>query len=387
MSQPEPSERVATIGVPREQAPERRVSLTPDAVARLARVKAGVVVEQGAGVEAGHPDEQYVEAGAEIAPDAATVHERAGIILRVGRPDADGLALLGPDHVLIALLGVLGSPDEAEKIAARGATALSMDLVPRITRAQSMDVLSSQATVAGYRAVLLASTELPRFFPLLMTAAGTVAPAKVLVLGAGVAGLQAIATARRLGAVVSAFDVRPVVREQVESLGATFLEIEMPDEDAEGEGGYAKELSEEAHRREQELVATHVAASDVVITTALIPGRPAPVLVTSAMVDAMRPGSVIVDLAADAGGNCEATVPGETIERGGVHVIGATNPASAMPQHASQLYARNCTSLLEHVLRDGSLDLDPEDAVIGPMTVTRGGEVVHPQVKALLTKA
>ncbi len=377
------------IGVPRERAAgERRVALVPEAAGRIATDDTQVLVETGAGDEAGFPDAQYTEAGATVVPDAARLYAEADLIVRVARPSDDEIEALRPETVLVALLGSLSEPRVAEQLAARGVTSLSMDLVPRISRSQSMDVLSSQATVAGYHAVLLAAAELPRFFPLLMTAAGTVAPAKVLILGAGVAGLQAIATARRLGAVVSAFDVRPVVKEQVESLGAKFLEIELPEEDAaETAGGYAKELSEEAHRREQELVAKHVADSDVVITTALIPGRPAPILVTAAMVEAMRPGSVIADLAAEAGGNCELTEPGETAIRHGVHILGLTNPASSMPQHASQLYARNVSELLKLVVKDGALVLDEDDQVIRDMTLTRGGEIVHGPTRAALDKA
>jgi H+-translocating NAD(P) transhydrogenase subunit alpha len=376
------------IGVPRERAAgERRVALVPEAAGRIAGDETQVLVETGAGDEAGFPDAQYTEAGATVVPDAARLYAEADLVIRVGRPSEDEIEAMRPETVLVALLGSLSAPQVAEQLAARGITSLSMDLVPRITRAQSMDVLSSQATVAGYHAVLLAAAELPRFFPLLMTAAGTVAPAKVLILGAGVAGLQAIATARRLGAVVSAFDVRPVVKEQVESLGATFLEIELPEEDAETEGGYAKELSEEAHRREQELVARHVAESDVVVTTALIPGRPAPILVTASMVEAMRPGSVIADLAADAGGNCELTEPGETVVRHGVHILGLTNAASRMPLHASQLYARNVSELVKLLVKDGELVLDEDDQVIRDMLLTRGGEVVHGPTRAALAPA
>jgi NAD(P) transhydrogenase subunit alpha len=376
------------IGVPRERAAgERRVALVPEAAGRIATDDTQVLVEAGAGDEAGFPDARYAEAGATVIPDAARLYAEADLIVRVGRPSDEEIEAMRPETVLVALLGSLSYPRVAEQLAARGVTSLSMDLVPRITRAQSMDVLSSQATVAGYHAVLLAAAELPRFFPLLMTAAGTVAPAKVLILGAGVAGLQAIATARRLGAVVSAFDVRPVVKEQVESLGATFLEIELPAEDAETAGGYAKELSEEAHRREQELVARHVADSDVVVTTALIPGRPAPIRVTAAMVEAMRPGSVIADLAAEAGGNCELTEPGETAIRHGVHILGLSNAASRMPLHASQLYARNVSELLKLVVKDGQLVLDEDDQVIRDMTLTRGGESVHGPTRAALDQA
>jgi H+-translocating NAD(P) transhydrogenase subunit alpha len=364
------------VGVPREHAPgETRVALTPDAVERLRKAGISVLVERHAGVDAGFTDELYEAAGAEIASDAVSLHERASAIARVAPPDAGEAALLRSGTVVLGLLSPFGRDDLAPLLATRGVTALALERMPRITRAQSMDVLSSQATVAGYRAVLLAAERLPRFFPLLMTAAGTVRPAKVLVLGAGVAGLQAIATARRLGAVVSAFDVRAAAREQVESLGATFLAIELPEGDGEGAGGYAKELSEEAHRLEQELVMKHAADSDVVITTALIPGRPAPILITSAMVDAMTHGSVIVDLAADAGGNCESTTPGETTVVGGVTIVAPFQPATGMPQHASQLYARNVATFLQHLVTDGALSIDLADEIVAATCIVHEGTV------------
>jgi H+-translocating NAD(P) transhydrogenase subunit alpha len=364
------------VGVPRERAAgETRVALTPDAVERLKKSDIAVLVEHTAGVGAGFADELYVAAGAELASDAVSLHERASVIARVAPPDAGEAALLRPGTVVLGLLSPFGRDDLAPLLATRGVTALALERMPRITRAQSMDVLSSQATVAGYRAVLLAAERLPRFFPLLMTAAGTVRPAKVLVLGAGVAGLQAIATARRLGAVVSAFDVRAAAREQVESLGATFLAIELPEGDGEGAGGYAKELSEEAHRLEQELVMKHAADSDVVITTALIPGRPAPILITSAMVDAMTHGSVVVDLAADAGGNCESTTPGETTVVGGVTIVAPFQPATGMPQHASQLYARNVATFLQHLATDGALSVDLADEIVAATCIVHEGSV------------
>jgi NAD(P) transhydrogenase subunit alpha len=283
---------------------------------------------------------------------------------------------------VISYLRPLDQPERVKALAERGVSALAMELVPRITRAQTMDALSSQANIAGYRAVLVASTHLPRYFPLLMTAAGTVPPAKVLVLGAGVAGLQAIATARRLGAVVSAFDVRPAVREQVESLGARFLEVELPEAGSAGEaaGGYAKELSQDTQRLQRELLAEHVAGSDVVVTTALVPGRPAPELIGADMVASMRPGSVIVDLAAEAGGNCALTVPGETIVHENVTIVGDRNPAAAMPYDASRLYARNVTELLAVCVENGRVALAEGDDVISGCLVCRGGAVVHTAV-------
>jgi NAD(P) transhydrogenase subunit alpha len=364
------------VGVPLERsAGETRVALTPDAVERLKTAGIGVLVEHDAGAGAGFADALYTAAGAEIAPDAAALYQRASVIARVAAPNAEDAALLREGTVLLGLLAPFGRDELAPLLASRKVTALALERMPRITRAQSMDVLSSQATVAGYRAVLLAAGALPRFFPLLMTAAGTVRPAKVLVLGAGVAGLQAIATARRLGAVVSSFDVRAAAREQVESLGATFLAIELPEGDGEGAGGYAKELSEEAHRLEQELVAKHIADSDIVITTALIPGRPAPILVTSAMVESMKHGSVVVDLAADAGGNCESTTPGQTTNVGGVTIIAPFQPATGMPQHASQLYARNVATLLQHLHTDGALKVDLDDEIVSATCIVHEGVV------------
>jgi len=368
------------VAVCRERADgERRVALTPDEVKRLGESGARVRLERGAGVAAGYPDESYALNGADLVADAAAALSGADVVLRVGPPSDDEVAALPANVLLISYLRPLDRPELSQALAARGLTALAVELVPRITRAQTMDALSSQANIAGYRAVLVASTLLPRYFPLLMTAAGTVPPAKVLVLGAGVAGLQAIATARRLGAVVSAFDVRPVVREQVESLGATFLEVELP-ETGEASGGYAQELSAETQRLQRELLAEHVASSDVVVTTALVPGRPAPQLVGADMVASMRPGSVIVDLAAEAGGNCELTEPGTTIVRENVTIVGDRNPAAAMPYDASRLYARNLTELLGVCLQEGRVTVDPDDAVIAGCLVCRDGAVVNPAV-------
>jgi NAD(P) transhydrogenase subunit alpha len=343
-----------------------------------------VRLERGAGDAAGYPDESYALLGAELVADAATALSGADVVLRVAPPSADEIAALPSNALLISYLRPLEHPELIRALAARGVSALAVELVPRITRAQTMDALSSQANIAGYRAVLVAATLLPRYFPLLMTAAGTVPPAKVLVLGAGVAGLQAIATARRLGAVVSAFDVRPVVREQVESLGATFLEVELEDA-GDTSGVYAQELSAETQRRQRELLAEHVAASDVVVTTALVPGRPAPQLIAAEMVASMRPGSVIVDLAAEAGGNCELTEPGATVVRENVTIVGDRNPAAAMPYDASRLYARNLTELLGVCLQEGRIEVDAEDAVIAGCLVCRGGAVVHPAVLERMT--
>jgi NAD(P) transhydrogenase subunit alpha len=368
------------VAVCRERADgERRVALTPDEAKRLSEGGARVRLERGAGEAAGYPDESYALQGAELVADAAAALEGADVVLRVAPPSSEEIAALPARALLISYLRPLDRPELIQALAARGVSALAVELVPRITRAQTMDALSSQANIAGYRAVLVASTLLPRYFPLLMTAAGTVPPAKVLVLGAGVAGLQAIATARRLGAVVSAFDVRPAVREQVESLGATFLEVDLPDAGETG-GVYAQELSQEMQHLQRNLLAEHVAASDVVITTALVPGRPAPQLIGADMVGSMRPGSVIVDLAAEAGGNCELTEPGATTVREHVTIVGDRNPAAAMPYDASRLYARNLTELLGLCLHEGRLALDAEDAVIAGCLVCRDGAVVHPAV-------
>jgi proton-translocating NAD(P)+ transhydrogenase subunit alpha len=341
------------------------VALVPDAVSRLMQSGFEIAVERGAGAAASFPDEAYVEAGAQLA-DA--IWDAEGVV-KVRKPTSDELQRLRSGQLLIGFLEPLTDPAGIERLVERGVHAFAMESIPRITRAQPMDALSSQATVSGYKAVLVAAERLPRFFPMLMTAAGTVAPAKVLVLGAGVAGLQAIATAHRLGAVVTAFDVRPVVKEQVESLGATFLELGVTGE--ETAAGYAKELTEEEQRRQQEELAERIPEYDVVITTALIPGRPAPKLIPAAAVARMRPGSVLVDLAAEAGGNSEVTEPGEVVERNGVTVVGLTDLPSSMPFHASQLYARNVSALLQHLAPEGVLALDWEDEITAEACVTR----------------
>jgi len=358
------------------------VALVPDAVAKLVAAGHSVVVEAGAGSGSGHADEAYRASGATVVADPPSVLE-ADVVLMVQRPTLAEVALLRPGAALIATLQPLVSPALIDALAERRTTSFSMDMIPRVTRAQPMDSLSSQSNIAGYKAVLVAANALPKFFPMLTTAAGTVTPARVLVLGAGVAGLQAIATARRLGAVVEAFDTRPVVKEQVESLGARFLEIEVG-EQGEGAGGYAKELSADAHAREQELVAAHVRDADVVITTALVPGRRAPILVTAAMVGAMRPGSVVVDLAAEAGGNCEVTEPGQSVVRGGVTIHGELNLASTVAVHASQLYARNVSAFLTHVVKDGRIAPDPDDEITKGALITHDGQIVHGPTRAAM---
>jgi NAD(P) transhydrogenase subunit alpha len=355
------------VGVPRETAPgERRVALVPEVVSRLTSGGFEVVVQQGAGEPAAFADAEYAEAGATLDSD---VFGRAEAIAKVQKPTGAEIELMRQGDVLIGFLQPLTDAEGIAKLKERGVVAFAMESIPRITRAQPMDALSSQATVAGYKAVLLAAERLPKFFPMLTTAAGTVAPAKVLVLGAGVAGLQALATARRLGAVVSGFDVRPVVKEQVESLGATFLDLGIRGE--ETAGGYAAELTPEQQAQQQAALEQRLPDYDVVITTAAVPGRPAPKLIPAAAVEAMRPGSVIVDLAAETGGNCELTRPGEEIIEDGVSIVGFTNLASTMPAHASQLYARNVLALLQHLAPEGELRLDFDDEITAGACVTR----------------
>jgi NAD(P) transhydrogenase subunit alpha len=370
------------VGVPNETAPgERRVALVPDLVPRLTGAGLEVVLEAGAGAAAGFPDSSYQEKGARLEPDAIG---RADILLKVQPPNTDEIARLGEGSTLIGLLLPYTNAAGIKALAARRVTAFSMELMPRITRAQPMDVLSAMSTVAGYKAVLLAANRLPKFFPLLMTAAGTLTPARVLIIGAGVAGLQAIGTAKRLGSVVEAYDTRPVVKEQVESLGARFVELPLEAKDAEDKSGYARAQSEEFYRKQQEVMGKCVAAADVVISTALVPGQRAPVLITEAMVQAMRPGSVIVDLAAEQGGNCALTEPGQEVVRHGVAIIGPTNLPSTVPFHSSQMYARTVTAFLAHLLKDGRIHLDLNDELTRGPLVTHQGEILHAAVKAAL---
>jgi H+-translocating NAD(P) transhydrogenase subunit alpha len=358
------------VGVARESAPgECRVALVPESVERLAAQGFVLLVEAGAGERAWFADDLYERAGARIMGGFAELAAEADAVVKVQRPSASETDALRDGQVLIGLLQPLGDPEGIERLAARGVIAFALEAIPRITRAQPMDALSSQSTVAGYKAALIAADRLPRFFPLLMTAAGTVRPAKVLVLGAGVAGLQAIATAHRLGAVVYGFDVRPVVKEQVESLGATFLDLGVQGE--ETEGGYAAELTPEQQRQQQDELQKRIAEMDVVITTALVAGRAAPKLITADAVASMRAGSVIVDLAAEAGGNCELTSPGEEVVREGVTLVGLVNLASRMPVHASQLYARNVSALLAHLAPEGELALDFDDEITSATCITR----------------
>jgi NAD(P) transhydrogenase subunit alpha len=353
------------------------VALTPDVVRRLSRSGYRIFLEDGAGENSCFLKSNYQEAGAEIVPNARTLYDMAKVVLKVQPPTEEELRLMHPGTVLIAFLQPLLSPELVLKLAERRITAVSLDAIPRITRAQPMDALSSMGMVAGYKAVLLAANTLQKFFPLLMTAAGTIPPAKVLVLGAGVAGLQAIATARRLGAVVEAFDTRPVVKEEVQSLGASFVELEIGPEAAQGAGGYAKELSESHMQREIALIRQHAVQSDVVITTALIPGRPAPLLLPEETVKSMRHGSVIVDLAAERGGNCELTVAGETVIRHGITIIGLLNLPSCLATHASQMFAKNISALLDHLAPKGQLTLDMRDPITREVVLARDGEVLH----------
>lgn len=371
------------VVVPKESLDgENRVALVPEAVKKLVEAGLEVVVESGAGEAAGHTDGEYEEAGATVAEGGPGLYKSADVVLKVQAPRKEELDWIGEGTVLIGLLRPLVDSELIKDLAERGITGFAMESIPRVTRAQPMDALSSQSTVAGYRSALVGAQALGKFYPLLTTAAGTVRPARVLILGAGVAGLQAIATARRLGAEVEAFDTRPVVKEQVESLGAKFVELEMEHADAEGEGGYAKELSAEQQELERKLVAERIEAADVVITTALVPGKPAPLLIKEDVVKRMKPGSVIVDLAAETGGNCELTEPGQDVVKHGVKIIGPLNLPSTMPTHASQLYARNVSALLLEMVEEGQLKLDLEDEVVGGACITHAGEIVNAAARA-----
>lgn len=371
------------IGVPREIASgERRVALVPEVVSQLTKAGHRVVVERGAGLRAGFTDEAYRAAGCDLADSADEIYSTAQMILKVQRPARNEAGQAELDEmtdgsVLIGLLQPSGDPALFQQLAERGIIACSMELVPRTTRAQMMDALSSQSTVAGYKAVLLAANALQKFFPMLMTAAGTVRPARVLVIGAGVAGLQAIATARRIGAVVEAFDTRPVVKEQVKSLGATFVELDLHGEDAQDAGGYARELSKDHIRREKELIHERAVQADVIITTALIPGKPAPMLIDAKTIAEMRPGSVIVDLAGEQGGNCELSVPGETLVRNDVTIIAPLHISSDLAYHASQMYSKNVAALVTLLAPKGELNLNFGDDIISAVCVTADGEIRH----------
>jgi len=380
-----------TLGTPRETFPqERRVALIPRQCEVLKKAGLEVIIEQSAGVAAGFPDEMYVARGARIG-SREDVFREANVIAQVrclganpeiGRSD---IPLMRPGQTLIGFGEPLTALRECSDLAAAGVSLLALELIPRITRAQSMDALSSMATIAGYRAVLLGASQLPKMFPMLMTAAGTITPAKVFVLGAGVAGLQAIATARRLGAVVCAYDVRPAVKEQVESVGAKFIVLDVDAKSSEDKGGYAKAMDEEFYRRQRELLTEILREQDVVITTAAVPGRKSPILITAEMASAMPPGSVIVDIAAERGGNCELTVPGETVVHNNVTILGPLNIPSMIPNHASQMLSANMTAVVKLLLHDGNISLNLEDEIIRESLVTHEGKVVHPRVAELLS--
>lgn len=376
------------VGVPRESYPgERRVALTPAVVPNLAKAGLEVAIETGAGVAAGYPDAQYAEKGAKILPSRGAVFSSCDVIAQVlcyGANDITGsqdVSLYRRDQVLIGFLRPLGTRETVQQIADSGVTSFAVELMPRITRAQSMDALSSMANIAGYKAVLMAADAVPRVFPMMTTAAGTITPARVLVVGVGVAGLQAIATARRLGAVVSAYDVRPAVKEQVQSLGAKFVELPLETKDAQDERGYAKAQDEAFYQKQRELLGKVVAESDVVITTAVVPGKKAPLLIPAAMVHGMQPGSVVVDLAAERGGNCELTEPAKTVVVNGVTIVGQVNVASGVPFHASQMYAKNLLTFLQSQTKEGKFLFDMSDQVTTDTLTTRGGEIVNKRVR------
>jgi NAD(P) transhydrogenase subunit alpha len=382
------------VGVPRESFPgEQRVALVPGVIPSLKKAGLDVIVEAGAGTAAGYPDSEYTAKGATVVPHRAEVFSAADIVVQVlcyGSNDKTGAAdlpLMRPEQVLIGFLRPLGSIDTIRQLAERGVTSFSVELMPRTTRAQSMDALSSMATICGYKAALLAADKLPRLFPMLTTSAGTITPARALIIGAGVAGLQAIATARRLGAVTSAYDLRPAAKEQVQSVGGRFVELPLEAQNAEDARGYARAQDESFYQRQRDLLARVVAESDVVITAAVIPGKTSPVLVTAPMVASMAPGSVIVDLAAERGGNCELTRAGESIVEHGVTIIGWFNLASTVPYHASQMYARNLTSFLLHLVRDGKVQHDVDDEIIRDTLLTRAGEIVNIRVLDYFDKA
>jgi len=379
------------IGVPKETyAGERRVAMVPDAIASLTRAGASVLVESGAGLAAGITDEQFSAKGATIVANRDEILSGSDVLFQVrtygANPEAGkaDLAKLKKGMLVIGMTESLGEPELAKDVAATGVTLFSLELLPRITRAQSMDVLSSMATIAGYKAVLLAANTLPKLFPMFMTAAGTISPARVFVLGAGVAGLQAIATAKRLGAIVSAYDVRAAVKEQVESLGGKFIELDIGAGDAEDKGGYAKEMGEELLKKQREMMTKVISQNDVVITTAAVPAKKAPILVTKEMVSAMSPGSVIVDLAAERGGNCELTSGGESVDVNGVTIIGPLNIPTTIPYHASQMYAKNISTFVLNMFKDGAINMDTEDEIVRDTMITKDGEVVSPRVRELL---
>lgn len=370
------------IAVLKEKAKhENRVALVPESVKALTKKNLEVWIETGAGEASAFTDQTYIDAGAKIKESAAEILSSANVLIKVQKPEPDEIEKMKPDTVVVSFLGALFNKDLVEQLKSAKVTAIGLDAVPRITRAQKMDALSSMSSIAGYKAVLIAADSLGKYMPMMMTAAGTIPPARALILGAGVAGLQAIATARRLGAVVEAFDVRPAVKEQVESLGAKFVEVKLDEEETETKGGYAKELSEESQKRQKQAIHNHAKRSDIVITTALIPGKPAPLLITKETVEEMANGSVIVDLAGEQGGNCELTKPGETVVHNGVTIHSPLNITSLLPVHASQLYSKNISALIDLLIKEGELNLDFEDEIIKNATITHKGEIVSPAIK------
>lgn len=388
------SDSSVVIGVVHETFPdEKRVALTPDVLPLLVKCGASILVESGAGTAAGFSDKNYEEKGAAIASSRDDVFAKADVIAQVrslganleaGRSDLDKMR---GGQSIIGMMDPLSEPQAARDLADKGVNAFALELMPRITRAQSMDILSSMATVAGYKAVLMAANHLPKMFPMMMTAAGTVTPAKVFIVGVGVAGLQAIATAKRLGAVVEAYDVRPAVKDQVKSLGATFVEFDLETEGSEDKGGYAKAQSEEFYQKQQQMMKDVVVRNDVVITTAAIPGRKAPILVTRDMIEGMAPGSVIIDLAAERGGNCEGCVPGQTVNINGVSLVGPLNLSTTIPYHASKMFAKNVATFLKHLLKEGALQLDMEDEITRETLVAQNGDVPHARLRELLGRS
>lgn len=379
------------VGIPKETFPgQKQVAIVPDGVAALKKAGLEIMLEAGAGNEAGYPDELYKEKGAQLAGSRAEVFQRSDIILQVqafgANPEKgmEDLELTHEGQAVVAFLDPLSAAESVKKLAERRLKAFAMELMPRITKAQSMDALSSLATVTGYKAVLMAADNLPRMFPMMMTAAGTVSPARAFVIGAGVAGLQAIATAKRLGAVVLAYDVRPAVKEQVESLGGKFIELELETDESEDKSGYAKAMGEEFYRKQREMMTKVVAENHVVITTAAVPGKKAPILITAEMVKGMRPGSVIVDLAAERGGNCELTRAGETVVSHGVTIIGPINLPATIPYHASQMYSKNISTFLLHLVKEGELVIDLSDEITSETLLTMNGEVLNPPVREIL---
>lgn len=371
------------IAIPKETAAsEKRVSLTPEIVGKLIKNGITVTVEKDAGLASNFLDSHYKDAGASIENDRKSLFGSSDVVLAVQTPPNDDLKLMKNGSILVCFIWALQNKELVEMLKSAGISAMGMDAIPRISRAQNMDALSSMSSIAGYKASLIAANNLDKYFPMMMTAAGTIPPSKALILGAGVAGLQAIATCRKLGAVVEAYDVRPVVKEQVESLGAKFVEVPLEDEDTETKGGYAKELSKDSQERQKQVIHEHVKKSDIVITTALIPGRPAPILITKEMVADMKPGSVIVDLAAENGGNCELTKHGETVLANEVKVIGPVNLPSQLANHASMLYAKNMHALLNLLIKDGQADFNFEDEILVNTTITHQGEIISPLLKS-----